>query len=166
MILIAAGSNLPFCGSDSQQIVFSAFLSIRRFVTIQEISPLYQSPAWPDPADPPFVNAVASVRTDLPPLSLLAALRAVETALGRQRNARNAPRTLDLDLIGYDAVVMETPTLTLPHPRMADRDFVLGPLCDIASDWRHPMTGRTAAEMFAAIKAPTAKPLSADNPFD
>jgi len=167
MILIAAGSNLPFCGVDSQQIILSAFSSISRFADVYCISPLYQTPAWPDPADPPFVNAVASIGGSLSPAALLAALHAVEAGFGRCRNAPpntpNAPRTLDLDLLAYHELVTSAPARQgpqLPHPRLAAREFVLAPLCEIAPGWRHPVTGKTAKSMLEALERRDARRIS------
>ena len=161
MILIAAGSNLPISGVDSQQLVFSAFSAVDRFARILARSPLYESPAWPDPADPAFVNAVVRVETELDPPALLAALHAVEAAFGRRRTARNAPRTLDLDLLGYNDVVSDGPNgLALPHPRLRERDFVLAPLCDVAPDWRPPGGGPPASAMLAGLPKPQARRIS------
>ena len=155
MILIAAGSNLPFCGVDSQQIVLHSLLAVGRFADVIAQSPLYASPAWPDPADPPFVNAAARLRTDIAPAVLLAALHGVEAAFGRKRGQKNAPRTLDLDLIAYGERQCESPSL--PHPRMAERDFVLAPICDLAPDWRPPGSDRSAAQMLASLPDRTAR---------
>jgi len=141
---------LPFCGVDSQQLVLHSFLAIDRFAPIVAQSPLYASPAWPDPADPPFVNAAARIQTDLAPAALLAGLHAVEAAFGRRRGEKNAPRTLDLDLIAYNDIRSEKPAL--PHPRFSARDFVLAPLSDIAPEWRPPGGGETAAEMLAGLQ--------------
>ena len=93
-------------------------------------APFYGS----DPVDatgPSFVNTVAEVRTHLEPLALLDALQAIEDRYGRERPYRNAPRTLDLDLLWYENVTMKTARLTLPHPRMHERAFVLKPLSDL-----------------------------------
>ncbi len=151
MILIAAGSNLPFCKADSQLIVLRAFQALRRVCEVRSVSSLYESPAWPDPADPAFVNAVASVETALPPEGLLAALHSVEAGFGRKRTVRNAPRTLDLDLLAYHDERREGPDLTLPHPRIAERVFVLVPMCEIAPDWRDPVSGETARTLLARL---------------
>lgn len=161
MILIAAGSNVPLDGIDSQQIVLHSFLAIDRFAKIVRRSPFYESPAWPDPAEPPYVNAVASLQTDLPPAALMAALHAVEQGFGRVRSARNAPRTLDLDLIAYNDVVCSAlhGGPDLPHPRMQSRDFVLAPLVDIAPDWLLPGDGRTATELLRALPERSATPI-------
>lgn len=162
MILIAAGSNLPFCGVDSQQLVLNAFFAVGRVARIVVISPLYESPAWPDPADPPFANAVAAVETGLAPEALLEALHAIEAGFGRRRTRANAPRTLDLDLIAYGTERRDGHGggLVLPHPRLADRDFVLAPLCDIAPDWRDPGSGRSAAALLADLPARSARRIS------
>ncbi|MHA7871740.1 MAG: 2-amino-4-hydroxy-6-hydroxymethyldihydropteridine diphosphokinase [Hyphococcus sp.] len=152
VILIGAGSSLPFNHLDSQQVVLSAFNSLKSVVRILAISSLYKTPAWPDPADPSFVNAVAAVRTGLTPEALLSALHAVEAAFGRVRRDRNAPRTLDLDLLAYGRIQRDSPDgLRLPHPGIAAREFVLAPLCEIAPDWRHPITHETAAAMLAGL---------------
>ncbi len=162
MILIAAGSSLPVSGIDSQQIVLSAFFSIGRLVDIYAVSSLYKTPAEPNPADPEFVNAVASVGDGLSPAALLAALHAVEDGFGRKRSARNAPRTLDLDIIAYHNVISDgaPPTPILPHPSLESREFVLAPLAEIAPDWRHPVSGKTAKSLLAAIDPRKAQRIS------
>jgi len=111
------------------------------------VSSWWRSAAWPDPADPPFLNGVALVRTALDPQATLQALMALEADFSRRRSLPNAPRTLDLDLIAHGRTVMASPALTLPHPRAAERRFVMGPLAEIAPDWRHPLTGQTAQSL-------------------
>ena len=96
-----------------------------------QASPLYRTKPV-DAQGPDFVNAVARLRTTLSPLALLAGLQAIEAAHGRERPYRNAPRTLDLDLLLYGDEVIASPTLTVPHPRMHERAFVLLPLAEIA----------------------------------
>jgi 2-amino-4-hydroxy-6-hydroxymethyldihydropteridine diphosphokinase len=154
MILIAAGSSLPFGNIDSQQIVLNAFFALGRLTVLRAVSALYATRAWPDPKDPPFINAVASVETDIRAEALLEALHAIEAGFGRRRRVRNAPRTLDLDLLAYgDRCQKSANGMILPHPRLHEREFVLAPLCDIAPNWRHPETGTTASSMFAALGA-------------
>lgn len=104
----------------------------------------WRSAAWPDPGQPEYRNGVALVEAHADAGGVLKALQALETALGRERMARNAPRTLDLDLIAFGREVVDTPGLILPHPRAHQRRFVMGPLAEIAPDWRHPVSGETA----------------------
>jgi 2-amino-4-hydroxy-6-hydroxymethyldihydropteridine diphosphokinase len=162
MILVASGSNLPFCGVDSQHIVLRAFRAVGRMSRVKRVSPLYESPAWPDASDPAFVNAVAEIETSLSPEALLAALHAIEAGFGRRRSVRNAPRTLDLDLIAYHDEIRggEDAVLILPHPRLAGRAFVLAPLAEIAPDWRHPVTGDTATDLLAAADTAPVRKIS------
>ena len=122
----------------------------------------WTSQAWPEPRDPPFVNGVALARTGLEAEAVLEALHAIERAFGRRRSARNAPRTLDLDLIAHGGRVLEGQHLLLPHPRAAERLFVMGPLAEVAPDWRHPLSGRTASELASmASVGRDARPLGA-----
>lgn len=104
-------------------------------------SGLYRSKAVGYLDQPDFINAVAGLRTRLSPRALLAALFAIESRHGRDRAFKNAPRTLDLDLLLYDDLVLREPGLSLPHPRMTERAFVLAPLAEIAPDARIPGGG-------------------------
>jgi len=114
-------------------------------------SPWYLSEPVPASDQPWFVNGVAEVATALPPAELLARLLALEAQFGRERGARDAARTLDLDLLDYDGRKCSTPDLVLPHPRLHERRFVLAPLCDIVPGWRHPRLGLTVAELLAGL---------------
>lgn len=113
-------------------------------ITVIARSGWWASKAWPDPEDPPFLNGVAMVATALDPHALMMALARIEAAFGRARSALNAPRTLDLDLIAHGRETGDLDGLILPHPRAADRAFVMRPLAEIAPDWRHPTSGETA----------------------
>ena len=151
MILIALGANVPSPAGQPADTLLAALRELgQRGITVEKQSGFYKNPAWPDPRDPPFINAVARVQTELPPAALLALLHEVETQFGRTRHVPNAPRTLDLDLLDYDGAVQSGP-LSLPHPRMQDRAFVLVPLRDVAPDWSHPVTGDTVSELIAAL---------------
>lgn len=111
---------------------------------VLQVSSLYRTRPV-DAAGPDFLNAVAMLQTGLAPLPLLDALQAVEQAAGRERPYRNAPRTLDLDLLLYEQRCCDTPRLTLPHPRAHLRQFVLVPLVEVAPDIGIPGQGRAAA---------------------
>ncbi|MDH3320216.1 MAG: 2-amino-4-hydroxy-6-hydroxymethyldihydropteridine diphosphokinase [Betaproteobacteria bacterium] len=115
-------------------------------------SPLYGSAPLDAPGQPDFVNAVAAVDTELSAAQLLEALQAIESRHGRERAYRNAPRTLDLDLLLYGEAAFASPVLTLPHPRMHERAFVLRPLLDL--DPRAEVPGRgSARELLLACAA-------------
>ena len=151
MILIALGSNLSSQAGDPSATLHAALAYLAdNGVTPMSVSRFYRTPAWPDPADPEFVNAVARVMTELSPSELIARLHETETVFGRARDRRNAPRTLDLDILDYDRRVEHGPPV-LPHPRMETRAFVLIPLRDVAPDWRHPISGTSVGELLSAI---------------
>ena len=151
MILIALGANLRSSAGEPAATLQAALAALEtRGADVQAVSKFYATPAWPDPNDPPFVNAVAHIETALPPRELLATLHDIEMAFGRRRSERNAPRTLDLDLLDYDGRI-ETGPPELPHPRMAQRGFVLIPLADVAPGWRHPITGRSLQSLIADL---------------
>jgi len=162
MILIGLGSSLPFCGAEPQAVIRAAIRAIAKVADIEAVSSLYGSPAWPDPSDPPFVNAAIAVRTTLTPAELLRVLNETEAAFGRSRGKRNAPRTLDLDLLSYGGIVQdgEGGRPVLPHPGVWSRDFVLAPIAEIAPNWRMPGSGETAAEMLAALPTRSAAQIS------
>lgn len=163
MILIAFGSSLSFCGKAPSDIITSALRALMKIGRVGAVSGLYKSPAWPNSADPPFVNAVARLETGLSPEALMAALHAIEAGFGRRRGQPNAPRTLDLDLIDYAGRVRAADSasgLVLPHPAARSRDFVLLPLAEIAPDWRHPATDEPVADLIARLPAKTARPLN------
>jgi 2-amino-4-hydroxy-6-hydroxymethyldihydropteridine diphosphokinase len=151
VILIALGANLPGPSGPPARTLGAALRRLAELgVEIRSVSAFYATPAWPDPSAPPFVNAAALLATRYQPVELLSLLHRVETEFGRKRSAPNASRTLDLDLLDYDGRSLAD-GIVLPHPRIAERSFVLAPLAEIVPDWRHPLTGHTAAAMLAAL---------------
>lgn len=161
-ILIGLGANLPGPGGTPPAATVEAALAeLGRLpgLALAARSRLWDSAAWPDPTGPRYVNAVALLRGQAEPEALLARLHAIEAEAGRVRGLLNAPRPLDLDLLAVNDLVIERPGIVLPHPRMQDRAFVLGPLAEICPAWRHPVLDRTAAELLAALPPSDARPL-------
>lgn len=154
MILIAIGANLPNPRFGTPRETCEAALAALTDsgVKVRRRSRWYRSAPVPPSDQPWFVNGVAVLETTLDPAGLLALLHRIEADFGRVRRVRNEARVIDLDLLAYDDRVSgpgETPVL--PHPRLAERPFVVQPLAEIAPDWRHPRDGRTAKEMLAAL---------------
>jgi len=147
-VVIALGSNLAGDYGSSEALLEEA---LARFpavgLKILKRSGWWRSAAWPDPNGPEYRNGVALVEANGPPEAVLQTLLRLEADMGRERSGRNAPRTLDLDLIAQGRTVLDAPGLVLPHPRAHERLFVMGPLAQIAPAWRHPVLGRTAAEL-------------------
>ncbi len=141
-VYIALGANLGDPVVQVEQALDEIALLPETRLTAR--SPLYLSKAVGYADQPDFVNAVAAAQTHLSARALLAALLDIETRHGRTRAFKNAPRTLDLDLLLYNGLVMHEPGLTLPHPRMTERAFVLAPLADLAPDALIPGKGRVA----------------------
>src|SRR5437763_7399379 len=153
MILVGIGSNLAAPGYSSPQATGEAAVADLPGIdaALRARSSWYASEPVPASDQPWFINAVLEIGTELPPPELLARLLALEARFGRQRRVRDAPRTLDLDLLDYDGVQCSSPDLVLPHPRLHERRFVLMPLQEIAPQWRHPRLGLTAAELLARL---------------
>jgi len=153
-IIVAYGANMISPGLTTSQAYDAVVKSLEaKDIAVISKSKLWQSAAWPDPQEPPYFNAVMIVNTQMQPADLLAALHEIEAAAGRRRDgARYAPRTLDLDLIAYGRRLSEDVPV-LPHPRAHERGFVMGPLAEIAPGWRHPLSGQSAAALFAQVTA-------------
>ncbi len=144
-IIVALGGNLAADLADLQQRFLAALAVLPDHgVEVVGRSRFWRSAAWPDPSEPAYLNAIALVDTALGPAQVMAVLHRVEALFGRRRTQTNAPRALDLDLVAYGRQVRAADPI-LPHPRAAERLFVMGPLADVAPDWRHPITGERAA---------------------
>lgn len=152
MIYIALGANISSPVGLPEATLRAALAAMpARGVRVVGVSPFYRSPAWPNEDQPPFVNAVAEVRTKLLPAVLMRELLAIEKAFGRVRKTKWEPRSLDLDLIDYGGLVTDAEHLMLPHPWLHERAFVLRPLADVAPAWRHPDTGQSVSALLEIV---------------
>jgi 2-amino-4-hydroxy-6-hydroxymethyldihydropteridine diphosphokinase len=145
---IALGANL----GDRFATIQAAIDRIRELGTVPTISSFYETDPVGYLDQPSFVNAVLELQTELGPLELLYRLLGIEADLGRVRTFANAPRAIDLDLLLFASVIMESERLTLPHPRMLDRAFVMVPLAEIAPDFVHPATGRSMSDHLDSLR--------------
>jgi 2-amino-4-hydroxy-6-hydroxymethyldihydropteridine diphosphokinase len=147
-VVIALGSNLAGAYASSEALLDAAVGALSGIgVRVRARSFWWRSSAWPDATRPAFLNGVVLGETELAPPALLGALADMEREFGRLQGAVNAPRTLDLDLIAHGRAVVNEPDLILPHPRAYERKFVMGPLAEIAPEWRHPIGGKSAAQL-------------------
>ncbi len=146
-VYIGLGSNL---GDRLGHLETALLLLAERGAPWVERSACHQSEPVGRRGQPWFLNAVCRVQTRLDPMRLLDACLAVEAELGRVRAARWGPRTIDLDLLFYGDAVISLPRLSIPHPRLADRKFVLEPLCELAPDFRDPVSGLTVRQLHKA----------------
>ena len=133
-IYLGIGSNL---GNRKINLNIAKFMLSKYNLKIIESSGFYESLSWPDPNKPKFLNIVLKIRTDLPPINLLHKCKEIEKNLGRKKTKKNAPRVCDIDIIDYGKIKLNK-DITLPHPRMHNRNFVLLPLFEINKNWTHP----------------------------
>jgi len=143
---IALGSNIK-----PEENLRSAMRELRAQGMVLAVSRVYRTPPWGSVPQGDFLNAVTAVSTDLDPPKLLDLLQGIERRAGRTRTIRYGPRTLDLDILGMDGLVLRSPRLMIPHAEMHARAFVLVPLCDFAPNWRHPVLGKTARELLSEL---------------
>ena len=159
--MVALGCSLPGSYPSREALLEAAVdaLAAEGLVVVGR-SAWWTSAAWPDPAAPAYLNGVVLVETTASADEVLAALHRIEARFGRVRAEANAPRTLDLDLIAHGRTVLDG-AVVVPHPRAHERLFVMGPLAQIAPDWRHPVNGRTTRDLAEAATVGTdARPLT------
>jgi len=147
---IALGSNLPSHFGDRAANLHEALRQLETLGQVTAISSFHDTDPVGYEDQPRFLNAAALLETELSPLDLLHALLAIEHAMGRDRSTAppKGPRIIDLDLLLYGDVILQTPELTLPHPAMHERRFVLAPLSEIAPKMQHPTLHQSIAELF------------------
>lgn len=165
MILVGIGASLPAPdGTPPRETcaAAAALLGALSGLRLVALSRWWESAPVPPMAGAPwFVNGVARLAGEMAPEALLEHLQAIEARFGRQRPFPNAPRTLDLDLLEHDGLLRDTPRLTLPHPRMAGRAFVLRPLAEVAPEWVHPRTGEAVSALVAGLPPQEIRPIAA-----
>ena len=132
---LAIGSNL---GNKVRNIEITKFELENYKIKILKSSSNYISESWPDSSMPNYINIIIKIKTSLEPLELLKICNLIEIKLGRVRSEKNEPRSCDIDIIDFDEKIVEEDILTLPHPRLSKRNFVLLPLFEINKSWIHP----------------------------
>jgi len=135
-IYLGIGSNL---GDKKKNIEKSKFELLKNNIKIIKFSNYYESPSWPNPNNPKYLNIVLEINSILTPSNLINTCKKIEVSLGREKSAKNSPRTCDIDIIDYNKKI-EKNSVILPHPRMHSRNFVLFPLFEINRNWVHPIT--------------------------
>ena len=153
IVFLSIGSNL---GSKTKNIELVKFKLEKNNIKIIKSSKNYETLSWPDKKKPKFVNIVLKVKTFLSPVDLMKKCLYIEKELGRLRNKKNEPRTCDIDIIDYDKRIIKSAksqNLTIPHPKMHKRNFVLLPLFEIAKTWIHPSRKVSIKDLINALDA-------------
>jgi len=149
-ILLGLGSNL----GERFDNLTSAIKALTPEIMVQTISPTYETQPLYVTQQPEFLNLLVRATTTLSPISLLDSIQALEVELGRKPSVRFGPRIIDIDIIDYDSLILNLESLTIPHPRMHERLFVLRPLINIVPNWIHPRTGKTVQQLIDGLSDP------------
>ena len=157
VIYLSIGTNLD----DRLANLRSALDGLPPEVIVQSESPIYETPAWGFEDQPAFLNMAVKGGTGLKPKPLLKHLKQLETRLGRVPSFHWGPRLIDIDLLFYDDLIVDTPQLVIPHPRLHERAFVMVPLADISPDLVHPLLGKTIRQLFEGLDKNGIVPFSA-----
>ena len=143
IVFLALGTNL----GDRLKTLQETIAQLSPKVRPRSASPVYQTAPWGYSDQPDYLNQVIEAETELEPVDLLKYLKNLEKKLGRKPTFRYGPRVIDLDILFYDDLILETTELVIPHPRLHERDFVLIPLADLAPEKTHPLLGKTVEEL-------------------
>jgi 2-amino-4-hydroxy-6-hydroxymethyldihydropteridine diphosphokinase len=146
-VYIALGTNL----GDRLTNLHTAISSLLPEINVLAESHVYETPPWGYEDQPTFLNMVIKAETNLEPEPLLTYLKQLEVELGREQNFRWGPRLIDLDILFYDDLVINTPPLIIPHPRLYERAFVLVPLVDVAPELIHPVLQRSVSQLLGEV---------------
>ena len=147
---ISIGSNL---GNREENCKQALRLLQANSVLIKKQSSMYETEPWGIKDQPKFINMAVEAETDKEHEELLRILKEIEKEIGRTETVKWGPRVIDLDILFYDDLILKIPGLEIPHPLLHERAFVLKPLCEIATDKRHPVTAKTVKEMLENLKA-------------
>jgi 2-amino-4-hydroxy-6-hydroxymethyldihydropteridine diphosphokinase len=156
IVYLALGSNL----GNRLENLKEAVAALSPQLEVKAKSHIYETPPWGYEDQPLFLNQVLKAQTYLEPEPLLKHLKRLEIALGRKPSFRNGPRLIDIDILLYDNLVLNTPALTIPHPHMHERGFVLLPMMDIAPDLIHPIIQKSVREMIVSCNLGNIKQLA------
>jgi 2-amino-4-hydroxy-6-hydroxymethyldihydropteridine diphosphokinase len=156
-VYLGLGANL---GAREQSLETARRLLEREGVRIRQASSLYETEPMEVAAQPWFLNQVVEAETDLFPLQLLSRVQRIERDMGRRRIVAKGPRTIDIDILFYGGFRIEAAGLTVPHPAIRERRFVLAPMAEIAPDFRDPVSRKSMRELLAALSGQTVRKLS------
>ncbi|RLD02587.1 MAG: 2-amino-4-hydroxy-6-hydroxymethyldihydropteridine diphosphokinase [Chloroflexi bacterium] len=155
-IFLAFGTNL----GDRLANLSAAIDSLAPEIRVTRKSSVYETPPWGFTEQPAFLNMVIAAETSLEPRALLEYLKKRENELGRVKSFRNGPRQIDLDILFYENLILDEFFLTIPHPRLHERAFVLVPLAEIAPEFEHPLLKKSIAELLRDVDASGITPFS------
>jgi 2-amino-4-hydroxy-6-hydroxymethyldihydropteridine diphosphokinase len=148
-IYLSLGTNMGDRSANLQQ----ALQALSRHITITAVSKVYETEPWGVTDQPAFLNMCIAGKTALAPYELLDFCKAVEVEVGRQPTYKWGPRVIDIDILFYDDLIIKDDNLSIPHPFIDERTFVLAPLADIAPDYQHPKTHASVAQMLADVSS-------------